>query len=433
MGKRNRAKRAPRQAGVKSSSSIAKPRIPTVLPQTLVIPQEPVNSSIVSAPTATPHISSQPLFRRSPESLRSREWTSNDLVAELQHDHLWLHDDPNTASKWKSYILANTEPAKSYITLKTAKSELLQNYAKFGEDMTARVALGPISRSQATYFHAATPASPALLRLMLQAYGVRVQVFHHLDAFNVASLIDAAQLKSSIGLVERAKFLHPLRALFTDPELDSLGAKLALRHRQLVLWGDIDLLLAGIDSPDSLPLEKTINICIAAVCLNKSCFRTMRDSITPFFGQLDSPRIRRVIQGSAHKVSLPGHWTRIPHHFVHGTDPAAYHLPASQLGDLSPNPGEHYSRVLPSNIQLSWPRRNICPDSLMDRFQYYILGWNLIKPASEQMDREVPMLSRNPIPLPRDLLVMHTQNLEKLYFDVVAGDPIKILLSWRLA
>lgn len=84
--------------------------------------------------------------------------------------------------------------------------------------MTRRAALGSIPRAQSTYFYATTSDSPTLLRQMVRAYSIRTQVFRQLNVFDVASLIDAARLKPSFGPVERSKFLHPLRAIFTDME-----------------------------------------------------------------------------------------------------------------------------------------------------------------------------------------------------------------------
>jgi hypothetical protein len=82
-------------------------------------------------------------------------------------------------------------------------------------------ALVPLSRRSHTSTHPLID-SPALLRRLRQAHGIREQVFQHLNAFDVGSLRDAARLKSSIRLVERARFLHPLRSLFIDTELYSL-------------------------------------------------------------------------------------------------------------------------------------------------------------------------------------------------------------------
>lgn len=121
------------------------------------------------------------------------------------------------------------------------------------------------------------------------------------------------------------------------------------------------------------------------------------------------------------QVSLPGSWTRIPQYILHGTDSAAERSVVSQHGDERANPGEHYSQVLLNNIHFSWPRTNIHQGYTTERFQYHTLGWNLIEPASEQIDRELPMLTRTPIRLPHYLLVMYTHDMNILSLDVVTG------------
>ncbi|KIV87046.1 hypothetical protein PV11_02617 [Exophiala sideris] len=50
----------------------------------------------------------------SPQSLRNRKWTDEELVEAVKHDHLWLHDDPNKAEDWKNKIINGINPVRSF-------------------------------------------------------------------------------------------------------------------------------------------------------------------------------------------------------------------------------------------------------------------------------------------------------------------------------
>lgn len=55
-----------------------------------------------------------------------------------------------------------------------------------------------------------------LLRTAFGIHCLRVQIFGHLNAFDSASLVEATRIKSLIRPVERVKFLHAMRAVFTE-------------------------------------------------------------------------------------------------------------------------------------------------------------------------------------------------------------------------
>lgn len=244
---------------------------------------------------------------------------------------------------------------------------------------------------------------------------MRKTIFGNLDAFDVASLINAARLKWLIAPVERATVLHPVRALFTDTELASLESETASDNHQIVVWGDLECLFLCIDHPEINWARETLNICITAVSLDAKWLEAIQKTPT---GLMTSNARRKVIQESVPKLSLPGPWTRISQHFIHRVGSVSHQNLASWFGDEHENLGSHHSRLLSNNIQLSWPRTTFKSEAL-EQFQYQLFGWSLIKSASEQLNRELPMVARTSKPLPVHLLVMLTSIAKDLFFDFI--------------
>ncbi|EXJ93790.1 hypothetical protein A1O1_02183 [Capronia coronata CBS 617.96] len=54
----------------------------------------------------------------SPDELRARKWTDEELVEAVKHNHLWLHDDPNQAEDWKEKIVNGVNPVRSFSMFK---------------------------------------------------------------------------------------------------------------------------------------------------------------------------------------------------------------------------------------------------------------------------------------------------------------------------
>lgn len=75
-----------------------------------------VNTAVAQASPETEM--ARPWETLSPNSLRARKWTDDELVEAVKHNHLWLHDDPNQAEDWKEKIINGINPVRSFSMFK---------------------------------------------------------------------------------------------------------------------------------------------------------------------------------------------------------------------------------------------------------------------------------------------------------------------------
>jgi hypothetical protein len=262
--------------------------------------------------------------------------------------------------------------------------------------------------------------------MTLSIYCIRTQIFGYIDAFEVASIVDAARLKCFIRPVERAKFLHPMRAIFTDCEIQDIKEQLnSVKDHKIVVWGDIDLILRGIHFPSTHRRGTAIDVSILEVSTDRDWSKRAynRDLLLQAQGVSWETRYKRY-RDRRPSIILSGKWSYVPDQIVSGPGSNAFRT-LQDIYRVSDDVlrANHRSRTLRNGIQLSWhsteatSRFYFIPEYL----QYSSIGGYAAASPDEQPDDNLVEygFDSNQAPSKQHLFVMITDDMKELSLDVV--------------
>jgi hypothetical protein len=156
-----------------------------------------------------------------------------------------------------------------------------------------------------------TTRSPALVLKVFRIYQCRQSLYTDLCATEVARLLQAVNEGYITGPRERAKYLNPMRDLFTDSELLQMQNDLAkMEDHRVVIWGpDLAEFLQRVPYAGVTPDGKRLELWITEVS-TKSSNRFAEDGFERCFSAKDWVRNDHVKDGKyGPRIEIPGEWS----------------------------------------------------------------------------------------------------------------------------
>jgi hypothetical protein len=151
-----------------------------------------------------------------------------------------------------------------------------------------------------------------MFEVLFKVYPIRQSLLTSLSAIDVASLLEVVGGEHDIGPHERAKYLNPMRDLFTDKELLKLQQDMAeIDDHHIVIWGtDLEEFLRR--TPDTLarPDGKKLDLWMAQVSTKRADWLDFEfnQELWPPYGKIDFAR--RAEQRP--RIEIPGKWSPLP-------------------------------------------------------------------------------------------------------------------------
>ena len=192
----------------------------------------------------------------------------------------------------------------------------------------------------------------------------------------------------------------------------------------------MDLILAGIHSPDSFMCGTTIDVGIAEISTDKTWVREAVTEIRLLQSQgvdFAMNTLHRYILDQRPSLVLAGEWTRVSDSFIRQNNicPSSWREEWPEEYEGS-DIGDHQSQVLSNNIHLNW-RRTMFTFSTTAPFQYTSIGWDFVEPASEPLGLDLCEASPSLAATSRReyLFVASTHDMDNVRFDVAEACPRK--------
>lgn len=156
-----------------------------------------------------------------------------------------------------------------------------------------------------------TARSPSLWKELFRIETFRQNLYANLGALDVARLLQAVDEEGLAGPRERAKYLNPMRDLFTDNELLKLQNNLAQAEDHcVVIWGpDLAKFLRRVPDANATPHRKILDLWIMEVSRKSAEFL----KTAGFKGQLSEDQWGMAQPQRGNKrgpmIEIPGEWS----------------------------------------------------------------------------------------------------------------------------
>ena len=175
-----------------------------------------------------------------------------------------------------------------------------------GEDHKFKSASEPCARKEFTGLNF------GMFETLFKVYPIRQSLLTSLSAIDVASLLQVIGGEHDIGPHERAKYLNPMRDLFTDEELLKLQQDMAeIEDHHIVIWGtDLEEFLRRTPDTRAGPDGKKLNLWMAQVSTKRADWLDFEfnQELWPPYGKIDFAR--RAEQRP--RIEIPGEWSPLP-------------------------------------------------------------------------------------------------------------------------
>ena len=173
-----------------------------------------------------------------------------------------------------------------------------------GEDHKFKSASEPCAKKEFTGLNF------GMFKELFNVYPIRQSLLTSLSAIDVASLLQVIGAEYDIGSHERAKYLNPMRDLFTDEELLKLQQDMAeMEDHHIVIWGtDLEEFLRRTPDTRAGPDGGKLDLWMAQVSTKRADWLDFEIEQEEWYGNIDYSS--RNMRGARQpRIEIPGDWS----------------------------------------------------------------------------------------------------------------------------